>query len=129
MMPDTGSRGRPLKTAEDLAAGDALGEAVERYRRVHPNEAVTQPTPPKRQRPLVAITTPTPIPGYPLGPSRPDVEIPTYGSRAAAIDASRGRSRRANGTVILDLIGPPELRKRDTMSGATDTRGITSEHR
>jgi hypothetical protein len=102
---------------------------VERYRRVYPNEAATQPTPPKRQGPLAAITTPTPIPGYPLGPCRPEVETPTYGSREAAIDASRKMKRRANGTAILDPIGPPELRKRDTMSGATDTRGITSKHR
>jgi hypothetical protein len=128
MMPDTGSRGRPLKTLKYLAAADALGEAVERYRRDHPNEAPTKPAPTKPTR-LLPLTQPTPIPGYPLGSNRPEVEILTYGSRAAAIDASRRTNRRANGTTILDPIGPPELRKRGTVSGATDTRGITSEHR
>jgi hypothetical protein len=112
MMPDTGSRGRPLKTAEHLAAGDALGEAVERYRRDHPNEAATQPTPPKRQGPLAA-TTPTTIPGYPLNPSRPRQDVPSCGSRAAAIEGSYKLKRRGDGAAILDPIGPPELRKRN----------------
>ena len=127
-LPMTRSRGRPLKMAQYLTATDRLSETVDAYRAERVSEPSPVPTKPEQGRPP-PLTTLTEIPGYPLGPCRPEVETPTYGSREAAIDASRKMKRRANGTAILDPIGPPELRKRDTMSGATDTRGITSKHR
>jgi hypothetical protein len=116
---------------EDGAVSNRDGsakQAVDAYRAERVSEPSPVPTKPEHRRPP-PLTTLTEIPGYPLGPCRPEVETPTYGSREAAIDASRKMKRRANGTAIFDPIGPPELRKRDTMSGATDTRGITSKHR
>jgi hypothetical protein len=66
-------------------------------------------TQPERQwRPPIDL--PTPILGFPLGPSRPGQDIPDYGSMGR-VKAIKERQR-ANGTTIRDPLGGPQLIKR-----------------
>ena len=67
---------------------------------------VTGPTKRKSYR-LPPLETPTPIPGFPLAPSRPGEDVEDYGT------VNRVRRLRKAGRTrpLLDPIGPPELRK------------------
>jgi len=104
---------KPSKLAEYLAEAERLAALIDAYRAARPG-LERSPAPTKLKQ-LPALDRPTEIPGFPLGPNRPGPEIPSYGSRGVGIYVSRGIKRRASGTVILDTIGPAELRKRESV--------------
>jgi hypothetical protein len=94
-----------------LANGEPLAAAVNAYRAERGgDEPAPTPTKPSDRYRLPPLTTPTEIKGWSLGPSGQD--IPEFSSRETAIGASRRMRRGADGSAILDTIGPPALRKR-----------------
>jgi hypothetical protein len=90
-----------------------LAALIEAYRAAKPG--LERSPAPTTSNQLPTLDTPTEIPGFPLGPTRPRPEIPAYGSRNVGMDVSRRIKRRASGTAILDPIGPAELRKLESI--------------
>jgi hypothetical protein len=137
-LPMTGSRGRPLKMTQYLAAGKTLAEAVNRYRqeKSEPEDGAASAETPFKQHErsfvecnkpksykLPRLATPTPIPGFPLAPSRPREDVPDYET------IGRAKRLRRSGRVLLELGLPScsRLAKRAStlpgLSGTTCGRG------
>jgi hypothetical protein len=108
-LPMTGSRGRPLKTAEYLAQAERLRETVDAYRRARGDRADDDAPKPERRR-LPPLPRPTEIEGYPLN-STPRTEIPDYGTMTP-VTAIKWRQRKLGARAPIKPVGRPELRKR-----------------